>query len=157
MRTRVLLLCGLLACAARASAATPADGATLYLQHCLMCHQSGGAGLPGQFPRLAGRVADIAVLPEARAWLVQVLSHGMSGTITVDGEAIVGLMPAFAQIPDADTAALLNHLLGFGKPSGKAPAPFSAEEVQGVRAGPAPSATEVHAARTRLGIPRIAP
>lgn len=151
---RLLLL--LLACAAN-PAARAADGATVYLQNCLMCHQSGGAGLPGQFPRLAGRVAAIAAVPGARPWLVQVVSHGMSGSISVDGEAILGLMPSFAHISDADTAALLNHLMTLGEAPRTAPAPFTAEEVAGLRAGSRATAIEVHAARKASGIAGIAP
>jgi len=139
------------------TAARAADGAAVFTQNCQMCHQSGGAGLAGQFPRLAGRVAAIATVPEARPYLVQVLSRGMVGSITVDGQTVVGMMPGFAQIPDADLAALLNHLATLGKAPRKAPAPFTPEEVQAVRAGPALSATDVHTLRATLGIAKIAP
>ena len=94
---------------------------------------------------------------KARPYLVQVLSHGMAGTITVDGQPIVGMMPPFPQIPDADVAALLNYLIALGKAPRKAPASFTPEEVQSVRAGSALSATDVHALRGTLGIARIAP
>ncbi|MFM7783679.1 MAG: c-type cytochrome [Gammaproteobacteria bacterium] len=149
-----LLLAAVLGCG---NPALAADGAAVFRQHCLMCHQSGGAGLSGQFPRLAGRVAAIAAVPEARPYLVQVLSYGMSGSITVDGQALIGMMPGFAQIPDADLAALLDYLVSLGKAPRKAPAPFSAEEVKAARTGAALSATEVLAARERLGIAGIAP
>ena len=153
-----LLLYGLLAALAGVTQrAAAADGAAVYLQNCLMCHQSGGAGLAGQFPRLAGRVAAIGAKPAARGYLVQVVIHGMSGNITVDGRAIMGMMPGFAQIPDADVASLLNYLTTLGKQPRKPPAPFSAEEVQAVRSGGARSATEVHALRESLGIAKIAP
>lgn len=153
----LLLACGLLAGVGASAVAAAADGSAVYTQSCLMCHQSTGAGLAGQFPRLAGRVAAMAAVPKARPYLVQVLSRGMAGSITVDGQAIIGMMPGFAQITDADTAALLNHLLTLGKAPRKAPAPFTAEEVQAVRAGPALSATDVHALRGTLGIAKIAP
>ncbi len=152
----VLLACSLIALAA-GTTARAADGAAVFMQNCLMCHQSAGAGLAGQFPRLAGRVGAIAAVPKARPYLVQVLSYGMSGNVTVDGQPIMGMMPAFAQIPDADVAAVLNYLMTLGKAPRKAPAPFSAEEVQAVRAGQALSATDVHAARATLGIAKIAP
>jgi mono/diheme cytochrome c family protein len=151
-----LLACVLLALGA-VKPVHAADGASVFMQNCLMCHQSGGTGLAGQFPRLAGRVGAIAAVPKARPWLVQVLTYGMSGNITVDGQPIMGMMPAFAQIPDADVAALLNYLTTLGKAPRKPPAPFSAEEVQAVRAGPAISAIDVHAARATLGIAKIAP
>ena len=152
-----LLLCSLLWLAGTSAQAAAADGAAVFLQNCLMCHQSGGAGLAGQFPRLAGRVAAISAKPAARGYLVQVLSYGMSGNITVDGQAIMGMMPPFTQIPDADVASLLNYLTTLGKQPRKATAPFSAEEVQSLRSGPARSAMEVHALRESLGIAKIAP
>ena len=152
-----LLLWGLLGLAGASAQAAAAEGAAVFLQNCLMCHQSGGAGLAGQFPRLAGRVAAISAKPAARGYLVQVVSYGMSGNITVDGKAIMGMMPGFAQIPDADVASLLNYLTTLGKQPRKPPAPFSAEEVQAFRSGPSHSATEVHALRESLGIAKIAP
>ena len=147
----------LLAGVCAALPARAAEGSAVYLQHCQMCHQSAGAGLAGQFPRLAGRVAAMAAVPEARPYLVHVIGQGMSGSITVDGEALVGMMPGFAQIPDADVASLLNHLITLGKPPRKAPTPFTTEEVQALRAGPALSATDTHALRKTLGIAKIAP
>jgi mono/diheme cytochrome c family protein len=41
-----------------------ADGAAVFDNSCAFCHQAGGVGVPGQFPRLAGRVGAIAAKPE---------------------------------------------------------------------------------------------
>ena len=57
------LACGLLAGMGASAVAVAADGSAVYKQSCLMCHQSTGAGLAGQFPRLAGRVAAMAAVP----------------------------------------------------------------------------------------------
>ena len=68
-----LLAMGLLAaCGAGPSAARAGDGEAVFLQNCLMCHQSGGVGLAGQFPRLAGRVSFIGSKPAGRAYLADV-------------------------------------------------------------------------------------
>src|SRR5258708_37870794 len=56
-----------------------ADGSGLFTQNCLMCHQAGAVGLPGQFPRLAGRIAAISSQPKGRAYLIDVLTYGMAG------------------------------------------------------------------------------
>ena len=54
--------------AAALLAATPAfaDGAAVFDANCAFCHQGGGVGVPGQFPRLAGRAGAIAAKPNIR-------------------------------------------------------------------------------------------
>ena len=84
---------------AATAGAAAADGAAVFDNNCAFCHQAGGVGVPGQFPRLAGRVGAIAAKPEGKTFLPQVLLNGMSGRITVDGEQILGIMPAFDSCP----------------------------------------------------------
>ena len=84
-----------------------ADGAQVYDNSCAFCHQGGGVGVPGQFPRLAGRVGAIASNPEGKAFLSKVLLNGMSGRIVADGEPVLGIMPAFDSLSDDDIAAVL--------------------------------------------------
>jgi mono/diheme cytochrome c family protein len=150
----------LVALAAIAAAATPAhaaDGAVVFSQNCLMCHQSGGAGLAGQFPRLAGRAALIGGKPKSRGYLIDLLTYGMTGTITVDGQDIIGLMPPFAQLSDEDVAAVLNYVQSLGEQPKRAPAPFTAEEVRAGRGKPAKTPAEVHAERQSLGLDKQVP
>ena len=54
----------LLALAVGAGLATPAaaEPKAAFVARCAMCHQAGGEGLSGQFPRLATRAAVIADL-----------------------------------------------------------------------------------------------
>ena len=81
---------------------TRVAGATLYLDHCAGCHQSGGHGLPGVFPPLAGNGAVIA--PDPADILKVVL-----GGIPAQGKYVP--MPGFAaQLTDAQIAALANYV-----------------------------------------------
>ncbi len=154
-RVLVFLVC-LAAAAAGTLPARAADGSGLFIQNCLMCHQSGAAGLPGQFPRLAGRIAAISSRPKGRAYLIDVLTYGMVGKITVDDQPIVGLMPPFAQLSNDDVAAVLSYVQSLdispgGAPLGGTPPVFTAEEVRAGRsASTVKSATDVRAERQSL-------
>ena len=106
MRTLLAsLLCAL------ALPALAADGAALFAANCAVCHQPGGVGLPGMAPPLAGTLGER--LPVAgRGYLPRVVTHGMTGPITVQGQRYTGSMPPFAaQLPDEALAAVLNHIL----------------------------------------------
>src|ERR1700675_3987471 len=132
-----------------------ADGSGLFTQNCLMCHQTGGVGLPGQFPRLAGRIAAISSQSKGRAYLIDVLTYGMAGKITVDDESIVGLMPPFAQLSNDDVAGVLSYVqslrsqqggeLSVGEPPRGTPSAFTAEEVRAGRANTVKTPTDVRA------------
>jgi mono/diheme cytochrome c family protein len=137
------------------------DGGALFTQNCLMCHQAGAVGLPGQFPRLAGRIAAISSKPKGRAYLIDVLTYGMAGTITVDDQAIIGLMPPFAQLSNDEVAGVLSYVQSIGPPAAAAtpaagspaletPAAFTAAEVRAGRANTGKTATDVRAERQSL-------
>ncbi|MBC7522332.1 MAG: cytochrome c [Sandarakinorhabdus sp.] len=113
--------------------ALAADAKATYLVRCSMCHQSAAQGLPGQFPRLAGRSAQIAQTPEGRHYLARVMLWGVYGPIEVDGTPINGLMPSMASMTDDDLSAVLNHVITQGKPA-KAARPFKPAEIAAVRA-----------------------
>lgn len=140
----VLLLSVVLGSAAAAEAP---DGAALFSQNCAMCHQSAGAGLAGQFPRLAGRVGPISAKPAGRAYLVDVLTYGMVGQVTVDGQPIIGVMPPFASLPDEQVAAVLGYLQSLG---GAPKDAFTAAEVTAGRAKDKKSGSDVLAERAKL-------
>jgi mono/diheme cytochrome c family protein len=155
LRSLVFVI-GMAAAAAGSLPARAADGSGLFIQNCLMCHQSGAVGLPGQFPRLAGRIAAISSRPKGRAYLIDVLTYGMAGKITVDDQPIVGLMPPFAQLSNDDVAGVLSYVQSLdvspgGAPQGGPPRVFTAEEVRAGRsATSAKSATDVRAERQSL-------
>jgi mono/diheme cytochrome c family protein len=82
------------------------DGAQVFSANCVACHQAHGKGLPGVFPPLDG---SEWVNGDERV-LANILLHGINGDITVAGQAFKGTMPAFAQLSDAELAAVLTHV-----------------------------------------------
>ena len=147
---RALLVAATLAATIDAAAA---DGAQVFDTSCAFCHQAGGVGVPGQFPRLAGRVGAIASNPDGKAFLPKVLLNGMSGRITADGEPVLGIMPAFDTMSDDDIAAVLTYLSGLDH----APVNFTAREIGEARAQPKLSSTEMVAQRAALSDKKIVP
>jgi mono/diheme cytochrome c family protein len=163
----LLFLAGFAAVAAGPVPSRAADGSGLFTQNCLMCHQAGGVGLPGQFPRLAGRIGAISSQPKGRAYLIDVLTYGMAGKITVDDQSIVGLMPPFAQLSNDDVAGVLSYVqslrsqqggeLSGGEPPRGTSSAFTAEEVRAGRANAVKTPTDVRAERQSLEDAKIVP
>lgn len=147
---RAMLVAAMMAATMDAAAA---DGAQVFETSCAFCHQAGGVGVPGQFPRLAGRVGAIAANPEGKTFLSKVLLNGMSGRIVADGEPVLGIMPPFDTMSDDDIAAVLTYLSGLDH----APVSFTAREVGEARAQPRVSPTEIVAQRTALSDRKIVP
>jgi cytochrome c553 len=115
------------------AAPAAADPKSAFVSRCAMCHQAGGEGLAGQFPKLTGRAAAIAQTPEGRRYMARVVLNGMSGPIEVEGARVSGVMPGMASLSDAEIAEVLSHVITLGKPAkpGKA---FKAAEIAAVRA-----------------------
>lgn len=90
------------------------DGSNIY-QRCAACHLADGAGVPGAFPPLAGRMDDMAATEQGRNYLVQVIVHGLMGAIEVEGVTYRGVMPAQSGLDDEAIAEVLNFLLRLGK------------------------------------------
>ena len=91
------------------TAAPAADGAAIFAARCAACHQAGGTGLPGVFPPLAGS----NWVNGRDSTVVQILLHGIQGTLTVNGVAYNGAMPTFgSQLSDAEIAAVLTYVRG---------------------------------------------
>ena len=115
-----------------ATGSAAADGKAVFDNNCAVCHQAGGVGVPGQFPRLAGRAGTIAAKPEGKAFLPQVVLNGMGGRITVDGEEILGAMPALDSLSDDDIASVLTYITGLGHK----PVTYTAADIKKARAMP---------------------
>lgn len=113
-----------------------ASGASVFAAHCAVCHQSNGQGVQGVYPALAGTVGKDVHSPAGRAYLVNVVSFGMSGAIVSQGADYNGLMQPWTQLSDAEVAAVLNFILTrFNAkilPAGFKP--YSAREVKHLRA-----------------------
>jgi mono/diheme cytochrome c family protein len=147
---RTLLAAALLTATADAAAA---DGAAIFDANCAFCHQAGGVGVPGQFPRLAGRAGAIAGSPGGKKFLPEVLLNGMSGRVMVDGEQILGIMPAFNSLSDNDVAAVLTYISSLDHAS----VSYSSKEIKAARAQPKLSPSGVVAERMRLAAGKIVP
>lgn len=89
--------------------AAKADGAALYASLCAACHQASGSGVPGVFPPLAGS----EWVQGSDAVLARIVLQGVTGKLTVRGQAFQGAMPSFkGQLSDVQLAVLLSHLRG---------------------------------------------
>jgi cytochrome c5 len=129
-----------------------ADRAAAFNSNCSMCHQLAAAGLPGEFPRLAGRVGKIAATAAGRDYLEHVVLFGMAGQITVDGTPIYGVMPSFASLSNDDLAAALNYVANLdehGQLHWQDPV-FTPADIGRVRSGAQLSPTQVLHMRTAL-------
>lgn len=143
--TALLAVCVVVGAASGAARAAQ-NGKAIFMQRCSGCHQPDAQGVPDTYPRLAGRVGDIAQTAKGKKYLVAVVSFGMIGPIKVDNQSINGLMPAHPDLSDGQIAAVLSYLAGLNH-GGKSPA-FTAALVHGVRKKPlTPGA--VHAMRKR--------
>lgn len=156
MMRAIFFLGALVVFAGTVANAAPAAKNADFDTQCAFCHQAGGVGLPGQFPRLAGRVNEIARDPKGRSFLVQVMLYGMSGPIAVDNKPISGFMTPFASLSDASISGVLNYLVA-QKATGANAKPFTAGEVATVRASPKMTGSQVHARRTDLVAAKIIP
>jgi mono/diheme cytochrome c family protein len=146
-----LCLAVLAGSALRTSAvAQTASRSAVFDTNCSMCHQLGAAGVPGQFPRLAGRAGKIATTVAGRNYLERVVLSGMIGGITVDGTQIVGgVMPSFASLSDKDLADALDYIASLddsGKLEWKG-AVFTPADIARARADKPLSPGQVHQLR----------
>ena len=83
------------------------DGAAVYTARCSACHQATGAGVPGAFPPLAA--SDW--VKGADNPLIDIVLHGIQGSLKVGGTAYSGAMPGLkAQLSDAEIAAVISHI-----------------------------------------------
>jgi mono/diheme cytochrome c family protein len=115
------------------AAAQPPDGRAVFEAQCVPCHQTGGTGVPGNFPPLAGN-ADIFL---ARDFPARVVLFGMSGKIRVLGQEIEGAMPPLGELlKDEEIAAVVNYVrsaLGNDRLRPKDMAPLDAATVAALR------------------------
>jgi mono/diheme cytochrome c family protein len=91
------------------SGAAAADGASLFSENCVACHQEGGVGTPGLAPPLVSDTLKKAGSVE-RTYVPLVIIHGLSGPIKVKGQLYVSAMPPRADFSDDDIAALANYV-----------------------------------------------
>ena len=86
--------------------ATTADGAKVFEDTCIACHQADGKGKPGEFPPLAGN-RDLFLAPDFPA---VVALNGMAGPIEVNGKPLDKEMPPFDFLSDDEIAAVVAYV-----------------------------------------------
>ncbi len=111
-------------------------GKNLYESNCLACHQAKGEGIPHAFPPLAK--SDYLNADHNRA--VDILLHGRSGPITVNGETYDSVMPAIALNNDQIANVLTYVLNSFDNKGGQ----VTPAQVDKQRKLPPPPAVDAH-------------
>jgi mono/diheme cytochrome c family protein len=131
--------------------AAHASGKQIFDSNCAVCHQLNGEGVPGAYPPLADSVGAYVRVAAGRAYLVHVVSFGMTGAIPAHGQNYDGLMQPWTQFSDTQIAEILNYVLtAFNLkllPSGFKP--LTADEVARLRTRHE-SFDQVHQERARL-------
>ena len=101
-------------------------GELVYQTYCLPCHQPDGRGDGTRFPTLAG--TDWVTGDKER--LINVLLHGLEGSIEVNGKAFNNVMPQHSFLEDEEIADVLTYIRGnFGNRAGE----VTVEEVADLR------------------------
>jgi nitrite reductase (NO-forming) len=105
-----------------------AAGRAVFATNCAACHQTNGEGIPHAFPPLAK--SDFLNADKIRA--IKVVTGGLSGKVTVNGQEFNGVMPAWS-LSDDDIANVLTYAYASWGNSGKE---VSAQEVKSNRVKP---------------------
>ena len=97
-----------------AQVAAPVDpkvvGKRIYSQNCVVCHQSNGQGVAGQFPPLAGSEWVNSDAKHGQNHLVLLMLHGHQGPMSVMGGNYNNAMPQWKQLSDDQIAAVLTYI-----------------------------------------------
>jgi nitrite reductase (NO-forming) len=80
-------------------------GEIVFKANCAACHQLSGQGIPNAFPPLAK--SDFLMADKTRS--IQVVKHGLTGAITVNGSTYNSVMPALG-LSDDDIASVLTYV-----------------------------------------------
>jgi len=114
-------------------AARAADGAALFAAQCAGCHQAKGEGVEGMYPPLMG-LAPWLAKPEGRAYVAQVITHGLFGGIEVGGKPYNGgFMPTFSHLSDDELLAVLGYVAEQLNTPAKGYSPIDAAALEAAR------------------------
>jgi nitrite reductase (NO-forming) len=101
-------------------------GKKTYLTTCFACHMASGEGLPGVFPPLAN--SDFLKADKNR--VIRIVTKGLSGPITVNGQNYNNVMPPLP-LDDVQAADVITYVLNsWGNTMG----PVTPEDVKRMRA-----------------------
>jgi mono/diheme cytochrome c family protein len=125
-----------------------ADGAAVYRDQCVACHQANGEGVDGQFPPLAHN-PDLFL---SRDYPARVVLFGLSGKIVVGGKTIDSAMPPLDVLGDAEIATVVAYVRKSWGNAGLRPAslaPIDATTVKALRQNRL-SSEQIYAERHKL-------
>ena len=106
------------------------NGEKVFTANCVVCHQSSGLGVPGQYPPLVGSEWVIGDAPKR---LQQILLHGLQGAVHVKGGVYNNAMPAWnVTLTDKQIAQVLSYVRG--KLGGNAAPAISEKQMDEARA-----------------------
>jgi mono/diheme cytochrome c family protein len=129
-----------------------ANGQRLFGTSCLVCHQSTGQGVPGQFPPLAGSEWVQAETPNR---MIRLVLDGIQGPITVKGQAFNATMPPWRDLlTDEEIAAVLTYVRG-NQNWGNTSSPVTPEQVKAVREKTASRANLAWTPEELLAVPLL--
>ncbi|MBA8884130.1 copper-containing nitrite reductase [Dokdonella fugitiva] len=112
-------------------------GQVLFTGTCSVCHQANGEGLANVFPPLA-KSSLLAAEPKR---IVEIMLHGLSGKVTVNGTEYNSVMPPMTQLTDDEVANIATYVLNsWGNPGGQ----VTKEDAAKVRATPPAAAPAEH-------------
>jgi mono/diheme cytochrome c family protein len=90
-----------------AATSSAAAGQKIYGANCSACHGASGAGLPGEFPPLAGNPM-VTGSPDK---VIAAVRNGLTGAMTVNGKTYSGAMPAWkGKLSNSDIADVITYI-----------------------------------------------
>ncbi len=111
-------------------------GQALFAGTCSTCHQPDGEGMAGVFPPLA-KSDYIAANPKR---IADIILHGLTGAVTVNGKDYNSVMPPMSQLTDDEVANIGTYVLNsWGNPGGRI---MKAEVAERRKATPAVAGAE---------------
>ena len=91
-------------------------GEALFAGTCSTCHQPNGEGVQGAFPPLA----HSSILKDNPKRIIEIMLHGLTGPITVNGQSFNSVMPPMSQLTDDEIANIGTYVLNsWGNPGGQ--------------------------------------
>jgi mono/diheme cytochrome c family protein len=105
-------------------------GKRVFTQNCMVCHQTTGLGIPGQFPPLVGSEWVLGQDWHGDNHLVKILLKGLQGPVQVKGVTYNNAMPPWSQLTDEQIATVLTYIRSEW---GNAASPISAAYVKEIR------------------------
>ena len=118
-----------------AAEAGPVDpkviGKRVFSQNCVVCHQTTGLGIAGQFPPLVGSEWVLSQDWHGDNHLVKIILKGIQGPVQVKGASFNNAMPTWSTLTDEQIASVLTFIRSEW---GNSAPPIPADYVRDIRA-----------------------